>query len=132
MKAYQIAIGIIIFQLSIPVAAAIGFPGPLSASEGGLLGVAMGDLSAWIESIGISALAGLATSRVFDIQINAGALVFAGAFFVGNIPLVSLLSRLVELNLMLSSLSLVIRLATYVVFFFAFIQLASSPAGGGY
>ena len=133
MRAYKIAIGVILFQFSIPVAAAIGFVGPLSGSTStiGLVGKALSSPKTWI-SIGIDLLAIGVTSQIFGLRTNLGALIFAGIFTIGNIPIGGTMTKLNSVNLMFPELEALLLTGMHIVFLFGFIQLASTPAKGAH
>jgi hypothetical protein len=133
LRAYKIAIGILIMQFAIPVAGSLGFTGPLSGQTSitGLLADGMSNPKAWIQ-IGTALLSIGAASRIFGLQTNLGALVFAGAFTVGSIPLSATLAALVDRGLLLGSIESLIMAIITIVFLFAFIQLASTPAKGAH
>ncbi len=134
MRAYKIVIGLLLFQFSIPIAGAIGFAGPLSGSTSlsGLVGIALQDPTFWIGEVGLPLLGVGVANKIFGLQTNLGALIFAGAFMVSKVPLSATLTQLSKMNLMIPEIRLLLTTVLNVVFLFAFVQLASTPAKGAH
>lgn len=131
MRAYKIAIGVIAFQLSIPVASAIGIAGPLGGFTVGSLLTA--SLTSWHAWINLSAIGlGGAAARILSLRVPIGALVMAGAFTVSSIGLNGVLAQLVSTGFLLPQIHTLITGIISPVFLFAFVQASSSAGKGSY
>lgn len=131
MRAYKISVGVIAFQLAVPVAVAMGITGPIGGfSIGALLTASLTNWHTWINlsAIGI----GGAAARLLSLRVPIGALVLAGAFTVSNIGLNGVLAQLVSSGFLPSELHTLITGIISIVFLFAFVQAASSAGKGSY
>ncbi len=141
MRAYAIAMFLILFNMSVILVGALGF-GQAAGGEASLdplqdqIGDTtneMGNVANWYDgglvglvSIGTGLFAGI-LSVIFRLPV--GATVFAITFAVTGWMAGSNLNYMVDNQLMMSEVSLLLTTALAFVFLFAFIQLASSSTG---
>lgn len=130
MRAWQIAVGTVIFQLSIPVTTMLGVAGPVSFSAPDIISMGLSD---WHTYIAWSAIAagGLA-AKALSLRVPIGALVFAGVFGVSNIGMQGILGQLVASGFLPTEIKTLLTGVITVVFLFAFIQLASTGGKSSY
>lgn len=130
MKAYKIAMFLILFNLALPVASQIPVvSSPISKITmdtvllGGMSGIGT------LVSTAVGAI-GLAGSLIFRLPV--GAAVFAATFTASNIGANTILNRMVQLGYMNGEMKSMLSIGIAVVFLFAFIQLASTGGRGAH
>jgi len=126
MRAYFIAMALILFQLSVSIAGSLGFVGPIENDEISMeRGGTQLSYSNWggILSVAVGVVAGIG-SLIFRIPV--GATVFAFVFAYSSLPLNSTLSQLVNVGYLSQAMASGMQLALVFVFIFGFAQMASS------
>lgn len=128
MRAYTIAMGLILFNLCIPLAGAFGFTGPIRGEEiQGIPNTGFNPLSLIDINVltSISALGlGLASRLLgLDLRISMGAIIFAVVFAFTSLPLNSVLNQLTTAEIITAEISSIIKVACSFVFIFAFAQM---------
>lgn len=126
LRAYKLAMVLILFQLAIPVVSSIGIKGPLSGmtiSEMLLTGLTS---THTLFSIGLGTIGVVTATRVMGLRTPVGAIIFVGAFQLGNLPLGATLSRLIELGYMTSAISNFVTISMTIVMLGGFIWLSSN------
>lgn len=131
MRAYQIGLFLIIFNLGIPVFVSLDiFTVPIEQGAG-MFSVSMGELTKGIFSsflmsgVGIlSVLTGVVLSIV-GFRIPIGALVYGAVFTVSSFPLGNLLNQFVNAGYLMSSMATLISGVVAFIFIWGFIDVAS-------
>jgi hypothetical protein len=132
LKAYQIAMAIILFQFAIGLANAMGFYGGMTGiTTGGLITTALTSIEG-IAAISVTIIGFFLATRVGGLHVPLGAAVFAATFTVTSIPLEGLLITLNThyTDFFPGALQLFIITPLYVVILYGFIQLSSQGTKG--
>ena len=127
MRAYHLAMALIIFNLSLPVAASMGFAAPAGEEIPTDFGTA--NILDWkgLIMVVLASLITIGIANVVGLKLNLGAVVFATVFFTSALPFAGTLNWLhVTYGLAAEAVALISVTITFV-FLFAFIQLCSSP-----
>jgi len=127
MKAYYLAMGLIIFNLSLPVVMSLGFPAPTGAEIPTIFsGHAITDWAGLLlRGLGMFAIAGLAT--IIGFRMNVGAAIFAVIFTVSSLPFDATLNWLRVSYGLAPAVVTLITVSLWFVFVIAFIQLCGVP-----
>lgn len=127
MRAYYLAMALIIFNLSLPVASSLGISAPAGQEIPTIFeGVNILDWKNLIK-IGLGALITIGLASVVGLKLNLGAVVFAIVFFASALPFEATLNWLSASYGLAPSVVALVWGGILFVFTFAFIQLCSAP-----
>lgn len=132
MKAYTIAMGLILLNVSVAIAAGLGFVGPVSDEDAPteVEGTALTFDNWW--GIIISATGFVAAIGSLVFRIPAGATVFAFVFAFSNLGLMSTLGQFEACGYLSGTMVNGIGTILVFVFIMGFAQMASSGGKGHY
>lgn len=128
MRSYQLAMGIIIFMLSVSIVnATLGLSGPLTAEEiptSVSTGASTISLTNWSNlTIFAAGVVSAVASLVFRIPV--GATIFAVVFSVSSLPFGATLNQLQTAGLLPDTVGVLINTCLVFVYIFGYIQLSS-------
>jgi len=123
-RAYELLAGLILFNLAIPVAVAMGFSGPIvgkSAQVGGsktIVDLYLNGFGSWTFWTSVGVVSGLliVASRLGGIRVTFSSIIYSGVFLSSAAPLNSILGDMTSAGWIPSSISALI-VGTYAIAF---------------
>lgn len=126
LRAYKLAMALILFQLAIPVVSSISIHGPLTGMTLPEILIEGFTSLTTLFSLGLGLLGVGFMTKVLGLETPTGAVVFVGAFQISNLPLGATLERLVELGYLIRPIQIFISMGMSVIMIGAFIWLSSN------
>jgi hypothetical protein len=129
MRAYRLCIAIILFNLSLPLVAVLGFNPPAAGYVPSVATTADALAGFVMTGVGVFTIGVVAIASLLGFRISVGAIVFAVVFTISSLPFSATLQRLAETFTLDTTFIGIITGALSFVYVFGFIQLAGAPVG---